>query len=178
MQMTLWLAIALAGMLDNRTLPQQTIMGAAHSHTVEILLVEDSPSDAELTIESLKNLEVRSRVSTVEDGLQAMEFLRREGRYVRAPRPGLILLDLKMPRKDGREVLEDLARDPDLSRIPVAVMTASQATRDLLHAYRLNALFYLTKPVDTSQLAKLLNNLKTTKHERRHRRKPDQTILE
>jgi two-component system, chemotaxis family, response regulator Rcp1 len=153
-------------------------MSAARSQAFQILLVEDSPSDADLTIEALKEIKVRSRVSTVEDGVQAMEFLRRQGRYARAPRPDVILLDLKMPRKDGREVLEDLASDPDLSSIPVAVMTISQATRDLLHAYRLNAIFYVTKPVGARQLVKLLQTLKAANRERGRRPMPTQTIRE
>jgi two-component system, chemotaxis family, response regulator Rcp1 len=134
-------------------------MCAAHNWFLEILLVEDSPSDAELTLEALKDAKVRSRVSTVEDGVRALEFLRRQGQYASAPRPDLILLDLKLPRKDGREVLEALAMDADLSAIPVAVLTISQATRDLLHAYRLNVSFYVTKPVDRGQVAKLLQTV-------------------
>ena len=148
------------------------------SRPIEILLVEDSPSDAELTTEALKDLQVRSRVSTVEDGVQAMEFLRRQGRYARAPRPDLILLDLQMPRKDGREVLEELARDPDLSAIPVAVMTLSRATRDLLHAYRLDAIFYVTKPLDKRQLTTLLRSVKPAKPSVDNRRVPNRTIIE
>jgi two-component system, chemotaxis family, response regulator Rcp1 len=153
-------------------------MCAARSHAIEILLVEDSPSDAELTIEALKDSKVRSRVNTVEDGVQAMEFLRREGRHARAPRPDLILLDLKMPRKGGREVLEELATDPDLGSIPVAVMTSSQATRDLMHAYRLNAFSYVTKPVGTGQLEKLLRAVKAGDRQTGRRTIPNLNIKE
>jgi chemotaxis family two-component system response regulator Rcp1 len=131
-----------------------------------------------LTLEALNDINVSNHVSTVEDGVQAMEFLRRQGRYARAPRPDLILLDLKMPRKGGREVLEDLATDPELRSIPVAVMTISQATRDLLHAYRLNASFYVTKPVDREHLERLLQTVVMAKRQPGLRTLPKQTINE
>jgi chemotaxis family two-component system response regulator Rcp1 len=115
---------------------------------IEILLVEDSPSDTDLTVAALSAAKVRNRLSTVEDGVQAMEFLRRQGDYAEAPRPDLILLDLNLPRKDGREVLADLKADDQFKSIPVVVLTTSQAEKDVLQAYKLQASCYVTKPVD------------------------------
>ncbi len=123
---------------------------------IEILLVEDSPSDTELTVEALAAAKVSNRLSTVEDGVQAMEFLRREGGYVQAPRPDLILLDLNLPRKDGREVLAEIKADERLKAIPVVVLTTSQAERDVLRAYALNANCYITKPVDFKQFLEVI----------------------
>jgi len=94
---------------------------------IEILLVEDSPSDTQLTIEALREAKMRNHLSLVEDGIQALEFLRRQGPYTQAPRPDLIMLDLNLPRKDGREVLEEIKADPDLRAIPVVVLTNSRA---------------------------------------------------
>ncbi|MCL5099056.1 MAG: response regulator [Candidatus Omnitrophica bacterium] len=118
---------------------------------IEILLVEDSPSDAELTIEALKEAKVFNRLSLVEDGVEAMAFLRRQGPYANAPQPDLIMLDLNLPRKDGREVLAELKADPDLRQIPVVVLTTSKAEQDVLRAYELHANCYITKPVDFRQ---------------------------
>jgi chemotaxis family two-component system response regulator Rcp1 len=117
-------------------------------YPIEILLVEDSPSDTELTVEALREGKVANNLSVVEDGTQAMEFLRRENNYAGAPRPDLILLDLNLPRKDGREVLAELKADPDLKTIPVVVLTTSRADQDVLRAYELNANCYIAKPVD------------------------------
>src|SRR5512138_3683330 len=97
------------------------------SRLIEILLVEDSPSDTELTIEALSEAKVANHLSAVQDGVEALAFLRREGPYAQAPRPDLILLDLNLPRKDGREVLSDLKNDPDLKTIPVVILTSSSA---------------------------------------------------
>jgi CheY-like chemotaxis protein len=118
---------------------------------IEILLVEDSPSDTDLTIEALHEAKVANHLSTVEDGVQAMQFLRRQGAYADAPRPDLILLDLNLPRKDGRQVLEEIKADPELKAVPVVVLTASQAEQDVLRAYALHANCYITKPVDFQQ---------------------------
>ena len=118
---------------------------------VEILLVEDSPSDTELTIEALAAGKVCNNLSAVEDGVEAMAFLRREGPYADAPRPDLILLDLNLPRKDGREVLAEVKGDPDLKCIPVVVLTTSAAEQDVVRAYALHANCYITKPVDFRQ---------------------------
>jgi two-component system response regulator len=123
---------------------------------IEILLVEDSPSDTDLTVAALAGAKVCNRLSIVEDGVQAMEFLRREGEYARAPRPDLILLDLNLPRKDGREVLAEIKTDENLKAIPVVVLTTSQAEKDVLHAYRLQASCYVTKPVDFQQFLEVV----------------------
>ncbi|HEY3378107.1 MAG TPA: response regulator [Armatimonadota bacterium] len=118
---------------------------------IEILLVEDSPSDTELTVAALADGKVCNHLSIVEDGVLALEFLRREGAYADAPRPDLILLDLNLPRKDGREVLAEIKTDPDLQTIPVVVLTTSEAEPDVLRAYALHANCYITKPVDFRQ---------------------------
>jgi CheY-like chemotaxis protein len=115
---------------------------------IEILLVEDSPSDTELTVEALEDAKLRNNLSIVEDGVQAMQFLRRQGHYGQAPRPDIILLDLNLPRKDGREVLAEIKADKMLAIIPVVVMTASTAEVDLLRAKQLKANSYITKPVE------------------------------
>ena len=118
---------------------------------VEILLVEDNPGDVRLTMEAFREAKVVNNVNVVGDGEEAMAFLRQEGVHVEAPRPGLILLDLNLPRKDGREVLAELNADENLKRIPVVVLTVSQAEQDLLQSYDLNANCYITKPVDFEQ---------------------------
>lgn len=117
---------------------------------VEILLVEDSPGDVRLTREALKNSRVPNRLHVVGDGVEALAFLRRQGPYTAtaAVRPDLILLDFNLPRKSGREVLADIKADPDLRRIPVVVLTTSQAEEDIRHAYDLHANCFITKPVD------------------------------
>ena len=123
---------------------------------IEILLVEDSPSDTDLTVEALAAAKVTNRLSIVEDGVQAMEFLHREGQYAHAPRPDLILLDLNLPRKDGREVLAEIRSDAKLTSIPVVVLTTSQAEQDVLRAYALHANCYITKPVDFNQFLEVI----------------------
>src|SRR5437764_6074408 len=124
---------------------------AARGEPIEILLVEDSPDDADLTVDALRDGRVRNRVTVVEDGVEAMAYLRREGPYGSAPRPDLILLDLNLPRKSGREVLAEVKQDPDLRRIPVVVMTSSDDEIDILSAYNLHVNCYVTKPVDLDQ---------------------------
>lgn len=125
---------------------------------IEVLLVEDNPDDVELTREALKDAKMQINLSTASDGVQALAFLHREDPYADAPRPDLILLDLNMPRKDGREVLAELKADghPDLRRIPVVVLTTSAADEDILNAYDLNANCYITKPVDFNQFVKIV----------------------
>jgi chemotaxis family two-component system response regulator Rcp1 len=118
---------------------------------VEILLVEDSPGDVRLTREALREGKIRNNLSVVPDGVEAMAFLRREGRYAGAPRPDVILLDLNLPRKDGREVLVEIKADDRLRRIPVVILTTSADERDVLRAYELHANCYITKPVDFEQ---------------------------
>ncbi|MDD5712748.1 MAG: response regulator [Smithellaceae bacterium] len=123
-------------------------MNPAESRPIEILLVEDSPSDAALTIEAIEEGKIVNRLSHVEDGVEAMDYLCRRGKYADAARPDLILLDLNLPRKDGREVLAEIKQDPSLKRIPVVVLTTSRSDRDVLRSYELHANCYIAKPVD------------------------------
>ena len=115
---------------------------------VEVLLVEDNPGDVRLTREALKDSKVLNKLHVVEDGEAALAFLRQEGAYANAPRPDLILLDLNMPRKDGREVLSIIKADENLKQIPVVILTTSDSEEDILKSYNLNANCYVTKPVD------------------------------
>ena len=119
-----------------------------HSRSVEILLVEDNPDDVDLTIEAFKESSSKSRLHVVEDGVEALAFLRRQGTYAAAPRPDLILLDLNLPKKSGHEVLREVKADPDLRQIPVVVLTTSAADNDVDRSYQLAANCYITKPVD------------------------------
>ena len=116
-----------------------------------ILLVEDEPGDAYLTTEALKSAKIINQVHLVEDGVEAMAFLHRAPPYADAPRPDLILLDLNLPRKDGRQVLAEIKNDPCLNAIPVVVLTTSSADEDILESYSLRANCYITKPVDLEQ---------------------------
>ncbi len=117
------------------------------NRTIEILLVEDSPGDVRLIKEALKEGNVRTHLSVTEDGEEALNYLRRKGRYAEAIRPDLILLDLHLPKKDGREVLAEIKADPDLKRIPVVILTTSESEQDILKSYDLHANCYVTKPV-------------------------------
>jgi two-component system, chemotaxis family, response regulator Rcp1 len=117
-------------------------------HPIEILMVEDNPGDVRLTQEALKDAKVANMLRVAEDGVAALDFLRKCGGYGEAPHPDLILLDLNLPRKNGREVLEEIKQDPRLKTIPVIILTTSQAEEDVLRAYRLHANCYITKPVD------------------------------
>jgi two-component system, chemotaxis family, response regulator Rcp1 len=123
------------------------------SQAVEILLVEDSPTDVLLAKEALECSKIVNHLHTVSDGVEAMAFLRREGKYEHAPRPGLILLDLNLPKKDGREVLAQIKTDDKLKRIPVVVLTTSKSEADVLKAYGLHANCYIVKPVDFEKFA-------------------------
>ncbi|GAB1537812.1 response regulator [Scytonema sp. NUACC21] len=124
---------------------------------VEILLVEDSYSDANLTIKSLGKAKIANTLNWVEDGETAIEYLRRQGKYATATRPDLILLDLNLPGLDGREVLAEIKADPDLKRIPVVVLTTSEDEQDVLKSYDLNANCYITKPVDIHQFLQIVH---------------------
>ena len=126
---------------------------------VEILLVEDNPGDERLTREALKEGKVYSNLHWVKDGVEAMEFLRREGKHKSAPRPDIILLDLNLPKKDGREVLHDIKNDDDLKRIPVVVLTTSKAEEDVLRTYNLHANCYVTKPVDLEKFIVVVKSI-------------------
>ncbi len=119
-----------------------------NSRPVEILLVEDNPGDVRLTREAFKEAKIVNNLHTVADGVEALAFLRREGRYASSPRPDLMLLDLNLPRKDGREVLAEVKTDPDLRRIPIVILTTSKAEEDILKTYDLHANCYIVKPVD------------------------------
>jgi CheY-like chemotaxis protein len=126
---------------------------------VEILLVEDNPGDVRLTVEALKEAKVCNELHVVEDGVKAMAFLRREGEYADAPHPDVILLDLNLPKKDGREVLAEIKEDPNLRRIPVVILTVSQAEEDVLKTYDLHANCYITKPVDLDQFLTVVRSI-------------------
>ena len=115
---------------------------------IEILLAEDNPGDVRLTEKALERGKIVNNLHVTENGVEAMRFLRREGEYADEPQPDLVLLDLNMPRKDGREVLEEMRGDPALRRIPVVVLTSSEAEEDVVRSYELSANAYLTKPVD------------------------------
>jgi CheY-like chemotaxis protein len=136
-------------------------MSTFQGHPVEILLVEDSPSDTDLTVEALREAKVRNHLSIVEDGVLALEFLRRQGKFARAPRPDLILLDLNLPRKDGREVLAEIKSDDRLKTIPVVVLTTSRAEQDVLQAYKHHANCYITKPVDFEQFLNVVHSIES-----------------
>jgi len=127
---------------------------------IEILLVEDSPDDAALTIDALQEGRVCNNITLIEDGVSALAFLRREERYAQAPRPDLILLDLNLPRKSGREVLAEIKQDPALRRIPVVIMTGSDDEKDILSAYDLHVNCYVTKPVDLDQFIGVVKSIK------------------
>ena len=124
---------------------------------IEILLVEDNPGDARLAWEAIRDAKVANNLRWVPDGVEALSFLRREGKFADSPRPDLILLDLNLPRKDGREVLAEIKSDDLLKRIPVVVLTTSQADEDIQNAYHLNANCYISKPVDLDQFIRIVN---------------------
>ena len=128
---------------------------------IEILLVEDNPGDVRLTIEALKEAKVRNRLSVAPDGVEALAFLRREGTYAEAARPDLILLDLNLPRKDGREVLAEIKGDASLRAIPVVILTTSRADQDILRSYELHANCYITKPVDLDQFITVVKSIES-----------------
>lgn len=127
--------------------------------TIEILLVEDSPGDIRLTKEALKDAKMLNNLNVCTDGEEAMAFLRREGEYLDSPRPDLILLDLNMPKKDGREVLAEIKDDQLLKRIPVVMLTTSTAEQDILASYDLHANCYITKPVDLDQFVTVVQTI-------------------
>jgi len=134
-------------------------MARRQSRPVEVLLVEDNPGDVRLTQEALKDGRVLVNLSVAADGVEAMEFLRRRGSHAGKARPDLILLDLNLPRKNGREVLEEIKADDDLRRIPVIVMTTSKAEQDIYKAYNLNANCYVTKPVDLDEFLNVVRSI-------------------
>jgi CheY-like chemotaxis protein len=126
---------------------------------IDVLLVEDDPGDALMTQEAFEHHKIRNTLHVVKDGVEALEFLRREGQYENAPRPGLILLDLNLPRKDGRDVLSEVKTDPELRHIPVVVLTTSEAEEDILRSYSLHANAYVTKPVDFDRFIEVVRQI-------------------
>ena len=133
----------------------------AAGSAVKILLVEDSPGDVRLITETFKEGKLHVDLQAVSDGVEAMAFLRREGSYAKAPRPDLILLDLNMPRKNGREVLKEIKADDDLKRIPVVVLTTSTADKDILESYNLHANCYVSKPVELDDFIRAVRSIET-----------------
>jgi two-component system, chemotaxis family, response regulator Rcp1 len=131
-------------------------MTTQHAKPIEILLVEDNPGDVRLTRESLCDAKVRNNMVVASDGMEALACLRREGEYANAARPDLILLDLNLPRMNGFEVLDAIKEDPDLKRIPVVVLTTSQAEQDIIRSYNLYANAYVNKPVDLEQFIRVI----------------------
>jgi chemotaxis family two-component system response regulator Rcp1 len=126
---------------------------------IEVLLVEDSPGDVRLTREAFKDAKVHINLHVASDGAEAMAFLGREGEYTDSPRPDLILLDLNLPKKDGREVLEEIKESPTLMSIPVVILTTSASEEDILRSYRLHANCYITKPVDLDGFLKVVKSI-------------------
>jgi two-component system, chemotaxis family, response regulator Rcp1 len=127
--------------------------------SINILLVEDNPGDADLAREALFDSKFNNNLQVVDDGEKAMAFLHREGVYADAPRPDLILLDLNLPKKDGRQVLAEIKDDPNLQRIPVVILTTSQAEEDVLRTYQLHANCYITKPIDLGQFLHVVRSI-------------------
>ena len=134
-------------------------MDATATVPIEVLLVEDNVGDVRLTQEALRDAKVRNNLHVVPDGVEAMAFLRREGRYAAVPRPDLVLLDLNLPKKGGLEVLDEIKTDDALQHIPVVILTTSQAEQDIVQSYRRRANAYVTKPVDLEQFLKVVGSI-------------------
>jgi CheY-like chemotaxis protein len=128
-------------------------------NVIDVLLVEDDPGDVLMTREAFEHHKLANSLHVVEDGVEALKFLRREGDYADAPRPGLILLDLNLPKKDGREVLAEIKSDDDLCDIPVVVLTTSSAEQDVLKSYKLHANAYVTKPVNFNRFVDVVRQI-------------------
>jgi CheY-like chemotaxis protein len=126
---------------------------------IDVLLVEDDAGDVLMTQEAFEHHKLRNQLHVVSDGVEALAFLRREGEFADAPRPGLILLDLNLPRKDGREVLEEVKNDASLRSIPIVVLTTSQAEEDILRSYNLHANAYVAKPVDFERFIQVIRQI-------------------
>jgi len=131
----------------------------AGAQPIEILLVEDSPGDVRLTREAFNDAKVHINLHVASDGTEAMAFLKREGKNANVPRPDLILLDLNLPKKDGREVLEEIKESPTLKSIPVVILTTSASEEDILRSYRLHANCYITKPVALDGFLKVVSSI-------------------
>ena len=134
-------------------------MSDAPMTVIDVLLVEDDPGDALMTQEAFEHHKIRNTLHVVKDGVEALAFLRREGEFADAPKPGLILLDLNLPRKDGREVLAEVKADAELRHIPVVVLTTSDAEEDILRSYSLHANAYVTKPVDFDRFIEVVRQI-------------------
>lgn len=134
-------------------------MSSLSGKPIEILLVEDNPGDVDLAREALANSKVRNVLEVVGDGVEAMAYLRREGKYGNAVRPDLIILDLNLPKKDGREVLAEIKGDQTLKRIPVVILTTSKAEEDIVKTYNLHANCYITKPIDLNQFVRVVRSI-------------------
>jgi len=130
-----------------------------HVNPIEVLLIEDSPADVRLTREALKEEKMRINLHVAADGVEAMQFLRRQGKFAQAVQPDLILLDLNLPKKDGREVLKEIKTDESLKKIPVVILTMSKAEEDVLKTYDLHANCYITKPLDLNQFSKVVKSI-------------------
>ncbi len=128
---------------------------------IEILLVEDNPGDVDLTMDAMEHSKLHNKVSVVNDGVEALSFLRRKNKYVNAPRPDLVLLDLNLPKKDGREVLAEIKADEDLKRIPVVILTSSTDEEDIFRAYGLHVNCFITKPIDLNQFVKVVQAIES-----------------
>jgi chemotaxis family two-component system response regulator Rcp1 len=126
---------------------------------IDILLIEDNPADVRLTVEAFKEGKVNNALHVVQNGEDAMAFLKQEEKYQDVPRPDLILLDLNLPKKDGREVLEEIKSEPDLKRIPVVILTTSKAEEDILRTYNLHANCYINKPVDLDEFIRIAKSI-------------------
>jgi len=126
---------------------------------INILIVDDSVDDIEFTLAALKGTKLANDINIVNDGVEAMQYLRKEGKYASVSKPSLVLLDLNMPRKDGREVLFDMKNDPELRTIPVVILTTSQAEEDIVRSYELHANCYISKPVDLLALSKIVHTI-------------------
>jgi CheY-like chemotaxis protein len=134
-------------------------MDHQYGKPVEILLVEDNPGDAKLAMVALNKAKLRNRINHVQDGVEAMEYLLQQGKYAGAVRPDLILLDLNLPRKDGREVLSEIKSNDHLKRIPVVVLTVSSAEEDILKSYNLHANCFITKPIDINRFMEVVQQI-------------------
>ena len=129
------------------------------SYSFNILLVEDNPGDSRLAKEALKESKLKNNLYVAEDGVEAMNFLYKTGKYSKMPRPDLVILDLNLPKKDGREVLAEIKNDDNLKRIPVVILTISKAEEDILKTYNLHANCYVTKPLDLDQFMKVVKSI-------------------
>ena len=130
-----------------------------YGNPIDILLVEDNPGDARLALEALKDSKILNHVHVAEDGVEAMDFLHHQGKYAKSPRPDLVLLDLNLPKKDGREVLSEIKSDEALKRIPVVILTTSKAEEDIVKSYDLHANCYITKPIDLAQFMNVVKSI-------------------